>query len=114
MHFGLDAATLVIATSAFPDYLAKAACCPNGFIAARTPNVLSSHGLALRRAGSAPRPAPGDLVLLAYAGLVLEPDLYGYAFREGCPDLCQLGSEAPFLKASIACSFWACGGADAR
>ncbi len=63
--------------------------------------------LGRRRPGSAPRPAPGDLVLLAYAGLILEPYLYGRAFREGCPDLRQLGSKAPFLKASMACSFCA-------
>jgi len=61
--------------------------------------------LGCRRPGSALRPAPRDLVLLAYPCLVLEPDFYGRAFREGSPDLCQLGSEAPFLKASMACSF---------
>ena len=35
--------------------------------------------LVLWRAGpgAAPRPAPGDVVLLAYPGLVLEPDLHG-------------------------------------
>ena len=55
----------------------------------------------------APRPTPRDLVLLADAGFVLEPDLYRRASREGGSDFCQLGSEAPFLKASIACSFWA-------
>ena len=60
-----------------------------------------------RRPGTASCPAPRDLVLLADAGLVLEPDLYGSALREGCPDLCQLCCEAPFLKASTACSFWA-------
>jgi len=47
-------------------------------------------------------PAPRDLVFLADAGLVLKPDLYGRALREGSPDFCQLGSEAPFLKASMA------------
>ena len=55
----------------------------------------------------APRPAPRDLVLLTDAGFVLEPYLYGRALREGCSDLRQLGSEAPFLKASMASSFWA-------
>lgn len=52
-------------------------------------------------------PAPRDLVFLADAGLVLKPDLSGRALREDSLDLCQLGSEAPFLKASMACSFWA-------
>ena len=56
---------------------------------------------------SAPRPAPRDLVLLADAGFVLEPYLYGRALREGRSDLCQLGGKAPFLKASMASSFWA-------
>ena len=63
--------------------------------------------LGRRRPGSSPRPAPRDLVFLAHPGLVLEPDLYGRAFWEGGPDLCQLGSETPFLKATMACSFWA-------
>lgn len=65
--------------------------------------------LILRRRGSAPtpRPAPRDLVLLANAGFSLEPDLYRRALRERGSDLCQLGSKAPFLNASIACSFWA-------
>jgi hypothetical protein len=52
-------------------------------------------------------PAPRDLVFLTDAGFVLEPYLYGRAFREGCSDLCQFGREAPFLKASMASSFWA-------
>ena len=60
-----------------------------------------------RRPGSALGPASRDLVFLADPRLILEPDLYGRALREGCPDLCQLGCEAPFLKASSACSFWA-------
>ena len=60
-----------------------------------------------RRPGSAPCPAPRNLVLLADARLVLEPDFYGRAPREVCSDLCQLGCEAPFLKASSAYSFWA-------
>ena len=60
-----------------------------------------------RRPGSASRPAPRDLVLLADAGFVLEPDLYWRALRKGGSDLCQLGGKAPFLNASIACSFWA-------
>lgn len=68
---------------------------------------LRSLVLGRRRPSSAPCPASRDLVLLAHPGLVLEPDLYGCAFREGSPDLCQLASEAPFLNASRACSFWA-------
>ena len=52
-------------------------------------------------------PAPRDLVLLADTSFVLEPNLYGRALREGCSDFCQLGGKAPFLKASIASSFWA-------
>src|SRR3546814_14730714 len=59
-----------------------------------------------RWSGSASRPAPRDLVFLADTRLVLEPDLYGCSAREGGLDLCQLGGKAPFLKASMACSFW--------
>lgn len=62
--------------------------------------------LGRRRPGSASRPAPCDLVLLAHAGLVLEPDCYGRALREGGSDFCQFGGVVPFLKASIACSLW--------
>lgn len=60
-----------------------------------------------RRPGSALGPAPGNLVFLADARLILEPYLYGCALWECCPDLCQLGCEAPFLKASSTYSFWA-------
>ena len=71
--------------------------------------------LRCRRPGAASGPATGDLVFLPDAGLVpesssrqaLEPDLYGRAAREGGFDLCQLGCKAPFLKSSIAYSFWA-------
>ena len=63
--------------------------------------------LGRQRPGSTPRTAPDDLVLLAHTGLALEPYLYGRAFQEGSPDLCQLGNEALFLRASMACSFWA-------
>jgi len=52
-------------------------------------------------------PAPRDLVLLPDPRFVLEPDLYRRALRESFSDLCQLGGKAPFLKASIASSFWA-------
>jgi len=49
-------------------------------------------------------PAPRDCVFLTDAGFVLKPGLYGRTLREGGPDLCHLGSEAPFLKAFMACS----------
>ena len=54
------------------------------------------------RPGSSPRPAAGDLVLLADPGFVAEP----YLYVAGCDalvlrDRCQAGGEA-FLKASIA------------
>jgi len=65
--------------------------------------------LVLRRRWpcSAPCPAARDLVFLADARFVLEPYLYGCCARESCFDLCQRGGKAPFLKASIANSFWA-------
>lgn len=63
--------------------------------------------LGRRRSGAASGPAASDLVLLADPGLVLEPDFYRRAMREGGFDLCQLGCKAPFLKSSIAYSFWA-------
>src|ERR1017187_6575142 len=46
-------------------------------------------------------PAPRDLVFLADAGFVLEPDFYRCAVREGSFDLCQCGGKAPFLKAML-------------
>ena len=52
-------------------------------------------------------PAPRDLVLLPDPRFVLEPYLYRHALRESSSDLCQLGGNAPFLKASKASSFWA-------
>lgn len=63
--------------------------------------------LGCRGPRSAFGPAPGELVFLADASLILEPYLYGRAAREGGRDLCQLGGKAPFLKASMAYSFWA-------
>ena len=63
--------------------------------------------LGCRWPRAAPGPAPRDLVLLADAGFVLEPNFYRCATREDGFDLCQLGCEPPFLKASIANSFWA-------
>ena len=75
----------------------------------RAEDVGRFRSLILRRRWPCPasRPAPRDLVLLADAGLVLEPDFYRRAAREGGFDLCQLGCEPPFLKSSIAYSFWA-------
>src|SRR3546814_852644 len=74
----------------------------------RTKDIGRFGPLIFRRrwSGSASRPAPRDLVFLADTRLVLEPDLYGCSAREGGLDLCQLGGKAPFLKASMACSFW--------
>ena len=64
--------------------------------------------LVVRRAGpgAAARPAPGDLVLLADARLVLPPDLYRGAGRQARPERRQLFGEV-FLKAASANSFWA-------
>jgi hypothetical protein len=55
----------------------------------------------------APGPAPRDLVFLADACFVLKPYFYGCCAGKGCFDLCQRVGKAPFLKASIANSFWA-------
>ena len=52
------------------------------------PLVLGSRGT-----GAAQRPAPSDLVLLADAGLIGEPDLYGLAACLGFRDLLQAGEE---------------------
>lgn len=58
------------------------------------------------RACSASGPAACDLVLLAYAGFVLEPDFDLGARLEPCPDGFDFRREV-FLKASTANSFWA-------
>ena len=50
--------------------------------------------------------ASWDLVLLADASLVLEPDLYLGACRLAARDLRQQVGEV-FLKASAVCSLWA-------
>jgi hypothetical protein len=67
-------------------------------------NVGGSGTLVARRAGpgAALGPAAGDLVLLADAGLVSEPDFYGVAI-DALParNRLQTGREA-FLKSSIA------------
>src|SRR5260370_34369423 len=64
--------------------------------------------LIMRRRGSrpAPRPAPGDLVLLPDPGLVLEPDLYRLARRVALGDLVEAGGEV-FLNAAMASASWA-------
>jgi len=66
--------------------------------------------LIVRRRGAraALGPAPGALVLLADAGLVLEPDLYRRAGRLPARDLCQNRGEV-FLKSAAAagfCAWW--------
>src|ERR1700687_4367713 len=54
---------------------------------------------------AAPRPAPGDLVLLTDPGLVLEPDLYRLARRLALGDLAEARSEV-FLNAAMASASW--------
>src|SRR3977135_1321734 len=66
-----------------------------------------------RGASPAPRPSPGDLVLLADPGLVLEPDLYRLARRVALGDLVEALGEV-FLnatRASASCA-WCRGRAD--
>ena len=85
-------------------------CCSLAVVRATCSEDVGGGGaLIVRGAGSCPAsgPAPRDLVLLADPRFVLEPDLYRRALRESFSDLCQLGGKAPFLKASIASSFWA-------
>lgn len=64
--------------------------------------------LVLRRTGPGATlgPAPGDLVLLADAGLVLPPDLYRCTGRQARPERRQLAGEV-FLNAASASSFCA-------
>ena len=62
--------------------------------------------LGCRGPCAAPRPAPGDLVLLTDPGLVLKPDFYRLACRVPPDDLLQAGSEV-FLKAVMASASWA-------
>src|SRR5260370_42288431 len=59
-----------------------------------------------RGSGPAPRPAPGDLVLLTDPGLVLEPDLYRLARRVALGALVEAGGEG-FLDAALALAAWA-------
>jgi hypothetical protein len=69
------------------------------------------RALILRRHGpaAAPGPTPGDLVLLAYPGLVGEPNLYGAGgdallardFLQACGE-----GFLKFSMASSACAWW--------
>jgi len=72
----------------------------------RTEDVGPLGALIVRHPRPCPAPGPsaGDLVLLAYAGFVLPPQLYLDALREPCSDLRQFGGKV-FLNASIASSF---------
>lgn len=63
--------------------------------------------LRCARAGAAPRPAPGDAVLLADAGFVGEPDLYRVETEALVPrDARQRGGKV-FLNVSMAPIAWA-------
>ena len=64
--------------------------------------------LIVRRRGPcpAPRPSPGDLVLLSDPGLVLKPDFYRLAGRVALGDLAQARGEV-FLNAARAAASWA-------
>ncbi len=74
----------------------------------RAEDVGPFGALVVRRARTraAPRPAAGDLVLLADARLVLPPHFYRDAGWQARFDPCQLGRET-FLKACTAASFCA-------
>lgn len=56
--------------------------------------------------GAAFGPPAGDLVFLADASLILEPDFYGLALSLSGGNLCQLGGEF-FLNAAMASASWA-------
>lgn len=62
--------------------------------------------LGCGRPGAAPRPSPGDAVLLADARLVLKPDLYPLIGADGRRDRCQRGGKV-FLNVSSASGSWA-------
>jgi hypothetical protein len=66
---------------------------------------LSQRRVILARRENSPPDCFLIRLSLADAGFVLEPDLYGRALWEACLDLCQRVRKAPFLNASIACSF---------
>lgn len=83
----------------------------DGFAAFRAdgPEDIGPFGaLIVRRdgAGSASCPTARDLVLLTYAGFVLEPDFDLRARLEPCPNGFDFRGEF-FLNASTANSFWA-------
>ena len=65
--------------------------------------------LVLWRAGpgAAPRPSPGDAVLLAYPGLVLEPDLHGIEAEALVGRDARQRRGEVFSKCSMAPSAWA-------
>ena len=71
-------------------------------------DVGRAGALIVRCRGSrpAPRPAPGDLVLLADPGLILKPDLYRLAGRVALGDLVEALGEV-FLNAARASASWA-------
>jgi len=71
-------------------------------------DVGRAGALIVRGRGSrpAPRPSPGDLVLLADPGLVLKPDLYRLARRVALGDLVEARGEV-FLNAAMASASWA-------
>ncbi|AFL54447.1 transposase [Sinorhizobium fredii USDA 257] len=73
------------------------------------PEDVGPHGALIQGcggSGSATRPPPRDLVLLAYARFVGPPELEVGAAREPASDFRQSGGEV-FLKASASSSFWA-------
>ena len=73
----------------------------------RAKDIGRSGSLIARGARAALGPSPRDLVLLADARLVGEPDLYGAGLDALlAPDLIQARGKA-FLKSSIAPSAWA-------
>ena len=57
-----------------------------------------------RRPSPTPRPAAGELGLLADPGFILPPQLYGCALGEAPSDLRQAGCEA-FLKSAMSPGF---------
>ena len=72
----------------------------------RPEEIRPGRALVVRRAwpGPAARPSPGELVLLADAGLILPPELYALAGMRGA-DFRQALRET-FLKASAAAGSW--------
>ncbi len=73
-----------------------------------TENVDRAGALIVRRTWprAALGPPASDLVLLPYAGFILEPDLYVLALGLLSCDLRQRGREV-FLKAAMASASWA-------